>query len=130
MTISDVSKQFDISSYTLRYYEEIGLIPPIKKNKSGIREYGEIDLKWIEFIKCMRSAGLSIEVLVRYAELFMQGKETIADRMDILIEQRNQLSAKMENIKEIIDKLDCKIEIHKNAILKNEKDLLNVEDFI
>lgn len=130
MTISDVSKQFDISSYTLRYYEEIGLIPPIKKNKSGIREYGEIDLKWIEFIKCMRSAGLSIEVLVRYAELFMQGKETIADRMDILIEQRNQLSAKMENIKEIIDKLDCKIEIHKNAILKNEKDLLNVEDLI
>lgn len=128
MTIADVSKKINISPYTLRYYEEIGLIPPVKRNKYGVRNYGEIDLKWIEFIKCMRSAGLSIEELVKYTELFKEGEETIVIRMDILVEQRNQLTAKMENIKEIIEKLDHKIEVHKNAILK--KELFNMEDLI
>lgn len=128
MTIADVSKKINISPYTLRYYEEIGLIPPVKRNKCGVRNYGEVDLKWIKFIKCMRSAGLSIEELVKYTELFKEGEETIVIRMDILVEQRNQLTSKMENIKEIIEKLDHKIEVHKNAILK--KELFNMEDLI
>lgn len=45
MTIAEVSKQCNISPDTLRYHERIGLIPPIKRNKSGIRDYGETDLK-------------------------------------------------------------------------------------
>ncbi|TEB14661.1 HTH-type transcriptional regulator AdhR [Pelotomaculum sp. FP] len=118
MNIAEVSKQLDISPDTLRYYERIGLIPPVKRNKSGIRDYGETDLKWIEFIKCMRSAGLMVEVLIEYVELFRQGEETIAARKNILIEQRNQLAAKMEDLKKTIDKLDYKIEVYENAILK------------
>ena len=130
MTIAEVCKEFDISPDTLRYYERIGLIPPIKKNKSGIRDYGETDLKWVEFIKCMRSAGLTIEVLIEYVELFRQGEATIAVRKDLLIEQRNQLAAKLEDLKKTIAKLDYKIEVYENAILKKEKDLLNTEDLI
>ena len=129
MNIAEVSKQFDISPDTLRYYERIGLIPPVKR-KNGIRDYGETDLKWIEFIKCMRSAGLMIEVLIEYVELFRQGEETIATRKNILIEQRNQLEAKMEDLKKTINKLDYKIEVYENAILKKEKELLNMEDLI
>lgn len=130
MNIAEVSKQLDISPDTLRYYERIGLIPPVKRNKSGIRDYGETDLKWIEFIKCMRSAGLMVEVLIEYVELFRQGEETIAARKNILIEQRNQLAAKMEDLKKTIDKLDYKIEVYENAILKKEKELMNMEDLI
>ena len=130
MTITEVSKQSDISPDTLRYYERIGLIPTIKRNKNGIREYGETDLKWIEFIKCMRSAGLTIEVLIEYVELFRRGEGTIAARKDILIEQRNQLAAKMEDMKKTIDKLDHKIKIYENTILKKEKELLNMVDLI
>jgi len=120
MKISEVSKKFDISQHTLRYYEERGLIPPIRKNKSGIRDYGETDLKWIEFIKCMRIAGVAIDVLSEYTELYMQGEETIEIRSDILIEQRNKLIDKVEDIKKSINKLNFKIEVHKNAIIKKE----------
>ena len=63
MRISEVSETCDFSSDTLRYYERIGLIPSIKRTRGGIREYSETDVKWIEFVKCMRNAGLSIEVL-------------------------------------------------------------------
>lgn len=124
MTIAEVSEQFGISSDTLRYYEKIGLIPPVKRNKGGIRDYGETDLNWVEFIKCMRSAGLPIEVLIEYVQLCMQGDKTIEARKKILQEQRKQLVIKMEEIKKTIDKLNFKIEKYENTLLKKEKELM------
>ena len=95
MRISEVSERSGISSDTLRYYERIGLIPPVIRNKSGIRDYNEIDVKRVEFIKCMRSAGLPIEALITYYGLVQQGDDTIEARKEILKEQREQLESKM-----------------------------------
>ena len=73
MTIAEVSRMFEISVDTLRYYERIGLLPAVPRTPDGIRDYGEKDLGWIAFIKCMRSAGLPTEALIEYVELFQQG---------------------------------------------------------
>jgi DNA-binding transcriptional MerR regulator len=69
MKIAELSERYGISSDTLRYYERIGLIQPVNRNESGIRDYNEIDLKRVEFIKCMRSAWLPIEALIEYVGL-------------------------------------------------------------
>ncbi len=67
----------------------MGLLPNVKKNSSGIRDYSEADLGWVEFIKCMRGAGLSIEVLARYIKLFLPlSDSTHEERKNILIEER------------------------------------------
>ena len=84
MKITEVSERYDISSDTLRYYERIGLIPPVNRNKGGIRDYSEIDVRRVEFIKCIRSAGLSIEVLLEYVGLVQQGDRTIEARKEFL----------------------------------------------
>ncbi len=57
MKIAEVSVRYDISSDTLRYYERIGLIPPVNRNASGIRDYGEIDIRRVEFIKVHEERG-------------------------------------------------------------------------
>ena len=88
MKIAEVSQQYDISTDTLRYYERVGLIPPVTRNGSGIRDYTELDLRRVYFIKCMRSAGLPIEVLIEYVGLVQRGDKTIKARKEILIEQR------------------------------------------
>jgi DNA-binding transcriptional MerR regulator len=124
MTIAEVSEQFNISSDTLRYYEKIGLIPPVRRSRSGIRDYGETDINWVEFIKCMRGAGLPIEVLTEYVQLCMQGDQTIEARKKILQEQRKQLVLKMEELKKTVDKLNYKIEKYENTLLKKEKELM------
>ena len=80
MTISEVSKKYDISTDTLRYYERVGMIPPVKRTAGGIRDYDEESFRWIEFAKCMRSAGLPIEALVEYVALFRQGESTFDAR--------------------------------------------------
>ena len=123
MTISEVSKKFDLSQDTLRYYERIGLIPSVNRNKGGIRDYTEEDCRWIEFIKCMRNAGLPIEVLIEYVALFQQGDTTAEARKKLLMEQRNQLSAKIEEMKATLERLNYKIERYEQAVIPAEHEL-------
>ena len=63
MKIAEVSERYGIPADTLRYDERIRLIPAVNRSENGIRDFGETDLRRVEFIKCMRSAGLPIEVL-------------------------------------------------------------------
>lgn len=121
MTISEISKIYDLSQDTLRYYERIGLIPTIDRTNSGIRNYSEDDCRWIEFIKCMRSAGLTIEVLIEYVSLFQEGESTESLRKKLLIEQREILVKKMEEMKKTLERLNHKIEIYDESLSKKEK---------
>jgi DNA-binding transcriptional MerR regulator len=123
MRISEVSEQCDISPDTLRYYERIGLLPPVNRNDVGIRDYGEIDVRRVEFVKCMRSAGFSIEVLIEYYGLVQQGDHTIEDRKEILKRRRAELVDKMEEIQKTLDLVDHKINVYENILLSKEKEL-------
>ena len=123
MTISEVSQKFDLSQDTLRYYERIGLIPSVNRNKSGIRNYTEEDCKWVEFIKCMRSAGLPIEVLIEYVGLFQQGDVTIEARKQILNDQRKLLIARMEDMQKTLERLNYKIAVYEQVVVEKEKEL-------
>ncbi|WP_227765136.1 MerR family transcriptional regulator [Zhaonella formicivorans] len=128
MTIAEVSEKFDIPQDTLRYYERIGLIPRVNRNKSGIRDYTEEDCKWVEFIKCMRSAGLPIEVLIEYVTLFQQGDATIEARKELLIEQRKQLIARMEDMQKTLERLNYKIAVYEQVVVEKEKELKRSEN--
>lgn len=114
MTITEVSKKFDLTQDTLRYYERIGLIPTVNRNKSGVRDYTEEDCRWVEFIKCMRGAGLPIEVLIEYVALFQQGDETVELRKELLVEQRKELIERMEDMKKTLERLDYKIQLYED----------------
>ena len=128
MTITEVSQKYDLSQDTLRYYERIGLIPSVNRNKSGIRDYTEESCRWVEFIKCMRSAGLPIEILIEYVALFQQGDETAEARKELLIEQRRQLIIRMEDMKKTLERLDDKIARYEQAVVQAEKTLRRSED--
>lgn len=123
MTIAEVSEKYNISHDTIRYYERIGLLPHITRKKSGIRDFTEEDCRWIEFIKCMRSAGLPIEVLIEYVELFQQGESTAEARKELLIEQRRLFAERIEEMNTTLQRLDYKISIYDNEIIKREKEL-------
>lgn len=128
MKIAEVSEKYGISTDTLRYYERVGLIPPVPRNGSGIRDYGENEAKRIEFVKCMRNAGLPIEVLIEYFDLAQQGDATLAARKALLTEQRDLLLARIAELQATLDLLNYKIEVHVNALLKNEREIAWVED--
>ncbi len=122
MTIAEVSKEYDLTPDTLRYYERIGLISNVPRNKSGIRNYDEKSCKRIEFIKCMRNAGVEIEILIEYMNLLEEGSTTAMARKNLLEEQREKLLEKQKNIKATIDRLNYKIEIYNDIVSGKRKD--------
>jgi DNA-binding transcriptional MerR regulator len=128
MKIAEVSERYNISSDTLRYYERIGLIRHVNRNASGVRDYIESDLQRVQFIKCMRSAGLSIEVLIEYVGLVEQGDGTIEARKEILKEQRVLLTARIKEMQKTLEILDHKIEVYENAVLKKEQEMIQTEE--
>lgn len=124
MTITEVSKKYEITTDTLRYYERIGLIPPVPRTSGGIRNYDEDSCRWIELMKCMRKAGVQIEALIEYVTLFRKGDETIDARKAILIEQRNQLIDRMEEMQESLSRLNDKIDRYEAGLMKAEEQLI------
>ena len=127
MTITEVSRKYNLTADTLRYYERIGLIPPVNRNNSGVRYFTEEDCNWVKFIKCMRGAGLSIEVLIEYVKMFQEGNSTVKARKELLIEQRNQLADRIREMKETLDRLDKKIDGYEERVLRVEKDLVKAD---
>ena len=110
MKISEVSDKYGLTQDTLRYYERIGLIPPVKRNPNGIREYDDYSCGWIEFIHCMRKAGIQVEVLVEYVHLYQQGRETKEVRKELLRGEYRRLEERIADLQAVKERLACKID--------------------
>ena len=123
MNITEVGKRYGLAADTQRYYERIGLIPPVPRTKGGVRDYDAASLGWVELIKCMRSAGVGIEALIEYSRLFQQGEETMEARKGLLVEQRRQLLGRMEDMQRSLNRLDEKIENYERGIARKEREL-------
>ena len=116
MTIKEVSEKFGLTQDTLRYYEKIGLLDNVERDEQGNRNYQEKDFQRLEFVICMRDAGLSIQVLKDYLTLYEQGDVTIEERKNLLIQEREKLIKKQQLIQKSIDKLDYKIENYEKIL--------------
>lgn len=110
MTIAQVSREYGISADTLRYYEKIGLLRNVPRSPSGQRDYDEQACQSVAFLKCMRAAGVSIEALSTYIDLYAQGDATLEARKDLLIEQRKALETRLVGLQAALDRLNYKIE--------------------
>ena len=123
MKIAEVSKQYGLSADTLRYYERIGLLPGVTRNASGIRDYSEQDCARVQFVKCMRGAGVSIEALIEYMQLFEQGEQTATARKTLLEEQRELVEKRIADMQAGLDRLNFKIDNYDKTIHDCEKKL-------
>ena len=122
MTISEISKKYDLTPDTLRYYEKIGLIKNVPRSKSGIRNYDEVSCQRIEFIKCMRDAGVEIETLSEYFELLEKGKKTVTARKKLLEGQKEKLLEKQKSINETLERLNYKLQMYEEIEQGKRKD--------
>lgn len=123
MKIAEVSKRYGVSTDTLRYYERIGLLRHVPRNKSGIRDYDVASCNAVEFVKCMRDAGMSIESLVEYMELIEQGDETTAARKELLSQQSEAIRARIADLERALERLEYKIENYDEIMADSERAL-------
>ncbi|BDR55999.1 MerR family transcriptional regulator [Xylocopilactobacillus apis] len=120
MNIKKAAQMFNLSIDTLRYYERIGVIPPIKRNDHGYRDYSTNDLNWIYLVKSLRGAGLSIESLIEFAHLSgLRNKANVEEaQKQILSDQLEELDKKISDLKKVRKLLVYKIETYDDHIAK------------
>lgn len=124
MNIKKVSEQLEITPDTIRYYECIRLVPPINRNKNGVRNFTDLDIQRLDFIKCMRHAGLSIESLHEYMHLYsLNDDRTIPARKKILEEESEKLDERIANLQETRAYLQHKIDVYDSQLTQATNDL-------
>ena len=116
MTVKDVCEEFGITADTLRYYERVGAIPKVARTKGGIREYDAEAIGWVRNAVCLRKAGVSVEAIAEYVRLFEMGDETLKDRLELLIGERNGLKTQLDELTAAVELLDWKISRYQEAV--------------
>ena len=112
MTIKEAAQRTGISIDNLRYYERIGLIPEVPRRESGIRNYDEMSISWIEFAMRFKKAGVSLEAIREYIQLALRGLSTKEARLEILLETKAELEKKMHDMQETLDVVKYKIDTY------------------
>ncbi|WP_430394635.1 MerR family transcriptional regulator [Enterococcus faecalis] len=120
MNIKQAAEMFNLTVDTLRYYERVGIIPPVSRNSSGYRDYKTKDLNWVYLVKNLRNAGLSIESLIEFSTLAqLRDKQNVEDAQKyILKEQLVELDKKLEEMQQTRELLVYKIETYEDHIAK------------
>lgn len=109
-SIGKVAEAVGLTTYTLRYYEKEGLLPPIQRNEKGIRVFNEDDIYWIDFINCMRETGMPLQEIKYIVDLSLEGEHTILERKKLLKEHKKKVENQMKELQKYIEKIDKKLE--------------------
>ena len=109
MTIRQVCSRYGLTPDTLRYYEKVGVIPEVRRTASGIRDYDDVAIGWVENAVCMCSAGVPVESIIEYVRLYQAGDATLRARRDLLMDVHTKLLAQKQQMEAEIDRLSFKI---------------------
>lgn len=83
-TVKQASAKTNLAAHVLRYYEKEGLLPRVRRSKSGIRHYSEDDLEWLGLICCLKNTGMSIKQIKEFVDLSIVGDSTLKERCEML----------------------------------------------
>ena len=122
MTIREIAAKTNMSTDTLRYYERIGLLPPVPRNAAGIRNYDEY---FVNFIKKLKASGMSLEHIIDYIRLAEMGDATIQERKKLLAEARETLLDKINSLQLVAELADYQLRNYENLLQPETYALLN-----
>jgi len=117
-SISQFSQKTGITADTLRYYEKEGLIQPLRV--SNQRRYTDQDCEWADFIKRLKSTGMSIRQIARYTSLRAKGDSTIEARREILYSHKDHIVAERRKLNENLQLLNSKITLYTSQLNKHK----------
>ncbi len=109
MKIGLLAKRSGLSAHTIRYYERIGLLPYADRDQSRQRDYDSSILVWIEFLGRLKSTGMPIRDMLRYAKLRDRGVSTESERCKLLEEHRQRVRNHVKLLQSCLLVLDTKI---------------------
>ena len=116
LSVAEAAEASGLSVHTLRYYERVGLLEPVRRNESGHRRYEPADLERISFLTKLRGTGMPIREVRRYAALMRCGETTNEQRLALLEAHRQTVLARLEATAANLELIDWKINFYKERL--------------
>lgn len=114
-TVGEMAKLLNLPASTLRYYDKQGLLPFVERSKNGIRMFQEKDYEWLKMIECLKKSGLTLSEIKDYIFMAMRGDETIEERLQLFLKQREFLKQKISELQETLEVVDFKCWYYETA---------------
>lgn len=120
LTIKEAAEQTGLTAHTLRYYEQEGLLPELKRDERGNRLFEPSDMDWLHFICCLRDTGMPVSRVRHFAELAFQGDHTMRERLQILQEHKRATERKLEEMSGFLSKITHKAAWYEQLVREKE----------
>ena len=114
-SITEAAEIIHLSTYTLRYYDKMGLLPFVKRDELGNRDFKEKDLEWLKLIRCLKNSNMPIKKIKEVIKFSLEGDDTFTIRKKILLNHRKEVVNKIEELHKSLDKIDNKINYYERA---------------
>lgn len=97
-TIQEISQMFHLPPSTLRYYEESGILPNIKRTKSGQRIFTDWHIQRMKAICCFKNTGMTISQLKNFFSYEEAESENIDEILKLLEKQKETVESQIEKL--------------------------------
>jgi DNA-binding transcriptional MerR regulator len=123
-TIQEISKKVSASTYSIRYYDDHGLLPTVKRDENNNRVFDNVDIEWVEIVTCLRATGMSLAKIKHYIELCLEGDKTVPERYRIMVEQQRETMVQAEKIQAHLRLINKKVDHYANVLINQKPDTL------
>lgn len=127
--IGEFAKLVGLSTYTLRYYEDQGLIKSRRDDKN-VRYYTDQDIRWVGFILHLKGTGMRLNDLKRYVTLRAQGDATIPERREMLRKTQDDAEADIAELQMHLQVLRHKIDWYDGKVDHTIADSESFHDYL
>ena len=124
-TVGEMAKKFNVAPSTIRYYDKEGLLPFVERSSGGIRMFKEDDMGWLIIIDCLKQTGMPIKNIKEFINWCMEGDSTIAQRLELIDNQREAVKEQIKSLQEMLHLLEYKHWYYETAIQEGTCDIHN-----
>ena len=124
-TVKQVAEMMEMSAYTIRYYENAGLIPDVDRSGGNARMFSDYTLGWLRLVHCLRMTGLPIEGVKHYIDLCQEGDSTIPERAELIFKQEKSLREQLRILKKQMEVLKYKKKFYQDLLDNRRPDSCN-----
>ena len=127
-TVREVAEIMGVTPYTIRYYDNAGLIPGVDRSAGNSRLFSDYNVSWLKLVVCLRATGLPVEGVKHYIDMCRQGDETIPERAELIFRQEKILREQMRNLQAQMEVLQYKKKFYETLLATGGKDHCNPEN--
>lgn len=121
-TVQEVAKKMNLTTYTVRYYHDHGLLPYVKRDENNNRVFDDVDLEWVHLITCLRQTGMPLDSIKHYFDLVIEGQTTVPERYQIMLAQQQRTLDEIAELNHHLETINKKVAHYADVLINAKPD--------